>query len=73
MSGRQELEAALAELALGDELVVAEWDRATRSMWDGLDIIKTVIEVGVITRVLDRGYIDLETPIGCGSWPCCPR
>ena len=24
----------------GDELVIAEWDRATRSMWDGLPIIK---------------------------------
>jgi hypothetical protein len=21
---------------VGDELVIAEWDRATRSMWDGL-------------------------------------
>jgi hypothetical protein len=24
------------------DLVIAEWDRATRSMWDGLQIIKAV-------------------------------
>ena len=35
MVGRLELDAALAELGAGDELVIAEWDRATRSMWDG--------------------------------------
>jgi DNA invertase Pin-like site-specific DNA recombinase len=66
MAGRPELEAALAGLAPGDELVVAEWDRVTRSMWDGLDIIKTVIEAGATIRVLDRSYIDLTTPIGRG-------
>lgn len=65
-AGRPELEGALAELAPGDELVVAEWDRATCSMWDGLEIIKTVIEAGATIRVLDRSYIDLETPIGRG-------
>lgn len=45
---------------------MAEWDRATRSMWDGLEIIKTVIQAGATIRVLDRSYIDLETPIGRG-------
>jgi DNA invertase Pin-like site-specific DNA recombinase len=66
MAGRPELEAALAALAPGDELVVAEWDRATRSMWDGLENIKTVIQAGATIRVLDRSYIDLEAPIGRG-------
>jgi DNA invertase Pin-like site-specific DNA recombinase len=47
MSGGPELEAALATLAPGYELVVAEWDRATRSMWGGLEIIKMMIEAGV--------------------------
>ncbi len=40
MAGRP----ALAELDAGDELVIAEWDRATRSMWDGLQIIEAVID-----------------------------
>ena len=50
----------------GDELVIAEWDRATRSMWDGLQIIEAVIDAGAAVMVLDRSYIDLETPMGRG-------
>jgi DNA invertase Pin-like site-specific DNA recombinase len=65
-AGRPELEAALECLAPGDELVVAEWDRATRSMWDGMDIIKKVVDVGATIRVLDRSYIDLKTAMGRG-------
>ena len=54
------------DLDKGDELVIAEWDRATRSMWDGLQIIKAVIDAGAAIRVLDRSYIDLATPMGRG-------
>ncbi len=66
MVGRPALADALAELDEGDELVIAEWDRATRSMWDGLQIIKTVIDARASIRVLDRNYIDLTTPMGRG-------
>lgn len=66
MAGRPELDAALTEMGTGDELVIAEWDRATRSMWDGLHIIKAVIDAGATIKVLDRSYIDLTTPIGRG-------
>ena len=66
MAGRPELALALAELDAGDELVIAEWDRATRSMWDGLQIIKAVIDAGAAIKVLDRSYIDLTTPMGRG-------
>ena len=38
MAGRPNY-ARLDDLDSGDELVIAEWDRATRSMWDGLGII----------------------------------
>jgi len=65
-AGRPELAAALDHLDAGDELVIAEWDRATRSMWDGLQIIKQVIDAGASIRVLDRSYIDLTTPMGRG-------
>jgi DNA invertase Pin-like site-specific DNA recombinase len=65
-AGRPELAAAISALAPGDELLLAEWDRATRSMWDGMDIIKAVIDAGATIRVLDRSYIDLDTPIGRG-------
>ncbi len=66
MAGRPELARALDRLDEGFELVIAEWDRATRSMWDGLQIIKTVIDAGASIRVLDRSYIDLTTPMGRG-------
>jgi DNA invertase Pin-like site-specific DNA recombinase len=66
MAGRPELARALDELDTGDELVIAEWDRATRSMWDGLQIIKAVIDAGAAIRVLDRSYIDLTAPMGRG-------
>jgi DNA invertase Pin-like site-specific DNA recombinase len=66
MAGRPELAAALDDLDAGDELVIAEWDRATRSMWDGLQIIKQVIDAGASIKVLDRSYIDLTTPMGRG-------
>jgi DNA invertase Pin-like site-specific DNA recombinase len=65
-AGRPELALALADLDSGDEMVIAEWDRATRSMWEGLQIIKTVIDAGASIRVLDRSYIDLTTPMGRG-------
>src|SRR5208282_1414707 len=68
MAGRPEFASALNDLDTGDELVIAEWDRATRSMWDGLQIIKAVIDAGATIKVLDRPYIDidLETPMGRG-------
>ena len=66
LAGRPQLRKALDSLAPGDELVIAEWDRATRSMWDGLQILKEIIDAGATIRVLDRAYIDLTSPIGRG-------
>lgn len=66
LANRPQLEAALSSLIEGDQLVIAEWDRATRSMWDGLHIIKRVIEAKASLIVLDRPYIDLTTPMGQG-------
>jgi DNA invertase Pin-like site-specific DNA recombinase len=65
-AGRPNLAKTLDTLTPGDELVIAEWDRATRSMWDGLQIIKAVIDAGATLYVLDRSYIDLDTPMGRG-------
>jgi hypothetical protein len=66
MAGRPDLARVLDRLDSGKELVIAEWDRATRSMWDGLQIIKAVIDAGATITVLDRSYIDLTTPMGRG-------
>lgn len=66
MKGRPKLEKAIDELGNGDVLIVAEWDRATRSMEDGLRIIKRVMDRGAMLKCLDREYIDLTTTIGKG-------
>jgi DNA invertase Pin-like site-specific DNA recombinase len=66
LAGRPQLRKAIEALAPGDEFIIAEWDRVTRSMWDGLQIIKEIIEAGATIRVLDRSYIDLTTPMGRG-------
>jgi DNA invertase Pin-like site-specific DNA recombinase len=40
--GRPQLEKAIDALGTGDVLVLAEWDRCTRSMTDGIAIIERV-------------------------------
>jgi DNA invertase Pin-like site-specific DNA recombinase len=65
-AGRPNLDRAIARLTQGDELVLAEWDRCTRSMWDGLQIVKEVLEAGATIRVLDFPSLDLSTPEGRG-------
>ena len=45
---------------------MAEWDRATQSLWDGLRIVKRVLDAGATIRVLDFPSLDLTTPEGRG-------
>jgi hypothetical protein len=47
-------------------LVLAEWDRCTRSMTDGIAIIERVHRRGAFVKVLDRDYLDLSKPINRG-------
>ena len=51
---RPELERAIETLGPGDVLVLAEWDRATRSMMDGIRIIERVAARGAMLKALDR-------------------
>jgi DNA invertase Pin-like site-specific DNA recombinase len=62
LAGRPQLRKALDSLAPGDALVIAEWDRATRSMWDGLQILKEIIDAGATIRVLDRALHRSDEP-----------
>ena len=55
----------------GDVLVVAEWDRATRSMIDGVQIIERIHARGAMIKVLDKPYLDLTTPNGRASSRSC--
>jgi DNA invertase Pin-like site-specific DNA recombinase len=66
VKGRPELEKAIDALGKGDILVVAEWDRATRSMMDGVAIIERIHARDALIKVLDKPHLDLTTPIGRG-------
>lgn len=66
VSGRPELDKAIDALGTDYVLVVAEWDRATRSMQDGLAIIQRIADRAAMIKVLDRPYLDLTTPMGKG-------
>jgi DNA invertase Pin-like site-specific DNA recombinase len=66
IKNRPQLEKAIDELGTGDILVVAEWDRATRSMLDGVAIIDRIHKRGSLLKVLDKPHLDLTTPIGRG-------
>ena len=63
---RPELNKAIEALGPGDVLVLAEWDRATRSMLDGITIIERVAARQATFKALDRKWLDLTTPIGRG-------
>jgi DNA invertase Pin-like site-specific DNA recombinase len=63
---RPQLEKAIDELGKGQVLVVAEWDRATRSMVDGVHLIERINKRGALLKVLDKPHLDLTTPIGRG-------
>ena len=54
LKGRPELEKAIDELGAKDVLVIAEWDRATRSMMDGISIIQRVADRNATVKVLDK-------------------
>jgi len=63
---RPQLDKAIEALGTGDILVLAEWDRVTRSMLDGIKIIERVAARGATFKALDRQWLDLTTPIGRG-------
>jgi DNA invertase Pin-like site-specific DNA recombinase len=66
IKNRPQLEKAIDQLGTGDILVVAEWDRATRSMLDGVHIIERIHSREALLKVLDKPHLDLTTPIGRG-------
>lgn len=66
VKGRPELDKAIDALGTNYVLIVAEWDRATRSMQDGMAIIQRIADRGAMIKVLDRPYLDLTSPMGKG-------
>ena len=53
IKGRPKLDKAIDALGIDDVLIVAEWDRATRSMQDGIAIIQRLADRGALIKVLD--------------------
>lgn len=66
LKSRPQLEKAINALGTGDILVVGEWDRATRSMIDGVHLIERINARGALLKVLDKPHLDLTTPLGRG-------
>ena len=56
----------MSALGTGDVLVLAEWDRCTRSMIDGVAIIERINARGALVKVLDKPHLDLTKPLGRG-------
>jgi len=66
LRNRPELEKAIDELGTGDTLIVAEWDRATGSMLDGVHLIERINTRGALIKVLDKPHLDVTTPLDGG-------
>lgn len=61
---RPQLKKAIAALKQDYVFVVAEWDRATRSFTDGVQVMADIGERKALLKVLDRPLFDLTTPMG---------
>lgn len=66
VKGRPQLEKAIDALGTDDVLVLAEWDRATRSMMDGISIMQRVAGRSAMVKALDKPWLDLTTVMGKG-------
>ena len=60
---RPELDRLVDTLKSGDTLVVTKLDRMARSVRDGLDIVDSLVERGVMIDVMNMGRFD-NTPMG---------
>lgn len=63
---RPQLDKAIDALGTGYVLVIAEWDRATRSMMDGVTIMQRIADREAMVKVLDKSHLDLTTTLGRG-------
>jgi DNA invertase Pin-like site-specific DNA recombinase len=60
---RPQFQKLLSILETGDELIVTKLDRFSRSVSDGLDVIKELSAKGIVVNVLNIGRLD-DTPTG---------
>lgn len=55
---RPELDRLLCELKEGDKLVVTKLDRIARSTTQGIDLIQSLLNRGIVVHVLNMGLLD---------------
>jgi DNA invertase Pin-like site-specific DNA recombinase len=68
IKGRPQLEKAIDALGTSEVLVVAEWDRATRSMMDGVHIIERIHSATVVKPGDPRfAELDAKYVSGCND------
>ena len=60
---RPELEKLLEKIKDGDTLIVCKLDRIARSTIQGIELVETLLEKGVIVNILNIGIMD-DTPSG---------
>jgi DNA invertase Pin-like site-specific DNA recombinase len=70
---RPQLNKAIDALSRGDVLIVGEWDRATRSLLDGIRIIERVAAKVAMLKALDRQWLDLTRRLARAFWHFCPH
>ena len=62
-SHRPELDKLMAVIRSGDTLVVTKLDRIARSATQGIELIQSLLDKGVVVHVLNMGLMD-NTPTG---------
>lgn len=62
-SHRPELDKLMAVMRSGDTLVVTKLDRIARSATQGIELIQSLLDKGVVVHVLNMGLMD-NTPTG---------
>lgn len=60
---RPELDKLLDELQTGDKLIITKLDRIARSASQGIELVQTLLDKGIIVHVLNMGLMD-NTPTG---------
>lgn len=60
---RPELDKLLSEIKEGDKLIVTKLDRIARSATQGIELVNSLLDKGVIVHILNMGIMD-NTPTG---------
>ena len=60
---RPQLDRLMKVIECGDKLIITRLDRIARSLIQGVQLLQTLSEMGVIVEVLNMGTID-DTPTG---------